>query len=363
MRLGQEARCAMSNTKVFYCWQADSPTKTNRFLIRDALCSAIEQLNEDSPIELQLDEAAEEVQGLVDIPEHIRRKLESCSIFVVDLTIVGKVTMPGSDKVQPNSNVLFEAGYVLAMMRRRNLDPPPVIVVMNTAYGGPKQLPFDLGWRPVIIYNLGREATGSERSEQGARLAGSLKQALRSVIAGGQLFAGLSTPAWKLGSFFDGVPYKQVGSGYYRADELVAETGLSHEEVQQGASELLARGLLKELDVSGAPSGWPVTPTEQLFLIFDPFLQEWNPSEDARQILEDFGTAEGTQISAARLHEHYGWDLRRLEPALAQLINDLLAEDMGERRPPYRHPVLRLSRNADLYLRGIFDPEELRRRA
>ena len=79
----------MSSSRVFYCWQADSPKKTNRFLIRDALRSAVDQHNEISPVKLRLDEATEEVQGLVDIPEHIRRKLESCSIFVIDLTIVG----------------------------------------------------------------------------------------------------------------------------------------------------------------------------------------------------------------------------------------------------------------------------------
>lgn len=352
----------MSANQVFYCWQADSPKKTNRFLIRDALRSAIEQHNESSPVELYLDEATEEVQGLVNIPEHIRLKLEGCRIFVMDLTIVGEVTTPGSNKVQPNSNVLFEAGYVLAMMRRRRMEPPPVVVVMNTAYGEPQKLPFDLGWRPVVTYSLGAEVSSSERKEQEARLAGTLKKVLSSIVAGGQLFAGLSTPAWKLGVFFDKVPYKQVGSVYYPAEDLVAETGMSRDEVQQGASELLAQGMLRELNISGSPSGWPVTPTERLFLIFDPLIQAWDPFEDARQILEDFGTAEGTQLSAAKLQEHYGWDLRRLEPALAQLIYSQLAEDMGERRPPYRHPILRLSRNADLFMRGRFDPEALRRR-
>ena len=270
--------------------------------------------------------------------------------------------MPGSDKVQPNSNVLFEAGYVLAMMRRRKIEPSPVVVIMNTAYGEPQQLPFDLGWRPVVTYNLGSDAPSSERKEQEARLAGTLKEVLRSIVAGGQLFAGLSTQAWQLGVFFDNVPYEHLGSAYYSSEDLVAETEMSREEVQHGASELLAQGMLQELDTIGSPSGWPVTPTERLFLVFDPFVQEWNPSEDARRILEDFGTAEDTQLSAAKLREHYGWDLRRLEPALAHLIYNMLAEDMGERRPPYRYPILRLSRNADLFMRGRFDPADLRRR-
>jgi hypothetical protein len=280
----------------------------------------------------------------------------------MDLTIVGRTN--SGNKVQPNSNVLFEAGYVLAMMRRRNVDPPPVIIVMNTFFGAPEQLPFDLGWRPVIRYEVGPDAEEKDRREAGARLARQLASALASILAGGALFADLSPAAWRMGTYLDKAWEEGLAVGkYYDASEVAGATGMSPEDVDRGCAELLEKGLVEELQAVGRRQGWPVRPTAKLFLTLDPFCREWDPGVDARQILEDFGTRSETQIAAARLQEKYGWELRRLEPAMAKLVDDLLAEPIPTRQPPFKYPYLRLTRRADLFVRGLFDPGTIPQRS
>lgn len=76
----------------------------------------------------------------------ILRKIDLCSVFVADVTL----TFEGieSSRKSPNPNVLLELGYAL-----RRLGPERVLIVLDTAFGAPEQLPFDLRGSRAITYN------------------------------------------------------------------------------------------------------------------------------------------------------------------------------------------------------------------
>jgi len=72
--------------------------------------------------------------------------------------------------------VLIELGYAL-----KSLGPRRVILVQNTAFGTPEELPFDLRHKRVLTYTSAEEA--SERAPERRRLQAGIKEALSLVIA------------------------------------------------------------------------------------------------------------------------------------------------------------------------------------
>jgi hypothetical protein len=139
---------------VFYAWQSDRHEKTNRFLIRDAAKAAVQKLSKDAEVEdsPRLDHDTKDVPGLAELANTIFRKIEGCGLFLADLTFVGSsVEREGKEsKPLPNSNVVLELGYA-----DRSVGWERVIAVMNTAYGPPSQLIFDvLHRRWPIVFDL-----------------------------------------------------------------------------------------------------------------------------------------------------------------------------------------------------------------
>lgn len=134
---------------IFYSWQSDSPSATNRFFLRDCIIDAIKKLNGDDFLDeaIRIDHDTKEVPGTPDIANTIFRKIAGASAFVADLTLCSESS---SGKRSPNPNVLIELGYAFS-----EIGDSRVISVMNTAYGEPGQLPFDLAHkRWPIQYEL-----------------------------------------------------------------------------------------------------------------------------------------------------------------------------------------------------------------
>src|SRR5262249_21846298 len=75
----------------------------------------------------------------------------------------------------PNPNVLIEYGYAL-----KNLGESRVLAVMNTAFGGPELLPFDLRGKRILTY----EARPGEpdRSAERSKLVKVLVETVRQII-------------------------------------------------------------------------------------------------------------------------------------------------------------------------------------
>lgn len=98
--------------KVFYSWQSDLPNKTNRSFIEKALENAIKTIRKDDTIEVEpfIDRDTLGVGGSPDISRTIFEKIETCQIFVCDISIINQ----GSEfRRTPNPNVLIELGYAL----------------------------------------------------------------------------------------------------------------------------------------------------------------------------------------------------------------------------------------------------------
>jgi hypothetical protein len=164
--------------KIFWSWQSDRPTKTNRGFIREALEEAIacvaQNLDVIDPERFELDHDTKNVPGMAAITDTIFGKIKSAGVFVGDLSYVGK-TEDGS-KMLPNSNVLLELGHAISC-----LGPDRIIVVANSAFGGkPEDLPFDLRHRRApIAYRLPPGAGPEERARAFKGLVASLAGALQ----------------------------------------------------------------------------------------------------------------------------------------------------------------------------------------
>ncbi|MEO8154467.1 MAG: hypothetical protein ABI605_15460 [Rhizobacter sp.] len=174
---------------VFYSWQSDLPSAGNRNLIEDALKRAIRAIarDADSAIEPVLDRDTANLAGTPDIAQSILTKISTADVFVADVSIVSA----GAARPSPNPNVLVELGYAVAELGWDN-----IVLVQNTASGGPELLPFDLRGRRVVTYAL---TEGSERAEARGLLQGRLENALRGALEvgmTGNLPSGRDAKLW-----------------------------------------------------------------------------------------------------------------------------------------------------------------------
>lgn len=165
---------------VFYSWQSDLPNGTNRGFIERALDDALIALAEtQTDVDPVVDRDTVGVPGSPDIAATILAKIDSAAVFVADVSIV---LNPPDRRPTPNPNVLIELGYAL-----RSLGPSRVILVMNTAFGGPELLPFDLRMRRVTTYAAvdGEADRSVERKRFAGVLATALQLALREMHLSG----------------------------------------------------------------------------------------------------------------------------------------------------------------------------------
>src|SRR5580704_11112247 len=87
--------------KVFWSWQADTPGKTGRHFVREALAEAIAALKEPEDVEepseretreaLHLDHDRQGVPGSPDLAPTIFRKIDQAAVFVADVTLVAQM--------------------------------------------------------------------------------------------------------------------------------------------------------------------------------------------------------------------------------------------------------------------------------
>jgi len=162
--------------KIFYSWQSDLLNKTNRGFIGDALEAAAKSIRNDDSIEVYpvIDRDTINVPGSPDIAHTIFNKIEDTQVFLCDISIINQNT---PSRPTPNPNVLLELGYALKTLGWEN-----VIMVMNTAFGKPELLPFDLKMRRVITYNM--PEVSEDRATERKKLQQTLEIALRSILEG-----------------------------------------------------------------------------------------------------------------------------------------------------------------------------------
>lgn len=164
---------------VFYSWQSDSPAKVNRYLIRDCLIQALKKLNRDEDMDeaIRLDHDTAGIPGTPDIANTIFRKIRETGVLVADLTLSSEAA---TGKKSPNPNVLIELGYAFSA-----INDSKVISVMNTAFGEPSDLPFDLSHKrwPVQYCLLESDAENKTKvADTKKTLTDQLYNAIRLVL-------------------------------------------------------------------------------------------------------------------------------------------------------------------------------------
>lgn len=181
MTIPGSSTCTTDRT-IFYAWQSDTDSKLNRTFIRDATRKAVEALAADTHVQeaVRLDHDTKGVSGTPDIAQVIFEKIEGCTVFLADLTFIGQ-SHPDSPnepaKRIPNPNVLIELGWAMRSVRWNR-----VVCVMNTAYGTPDHLPFDLrGRRHPICYHLASWDAADKLAVK-QKLVEDLKIAIQAVL-------------------------------------------------------------------------------------------------------------------------------------------------------------------------------------
>ena len=163
---------------IFYSWQSDAPNSLNRTFIRRALEDAAKNLNrgEGSDVEdvVRLDQDTQDVPGSPAIVDTILAKIAACDVFVPDVTF-----MPVSgERRTPNPNVMIEYGYAL-----KTPGAQKIVAVMNTHFGEPTELPFDMRHRRFpLTYDLAPDADRETRSRVRERLATDISSAIVAVL-------------------------------------------------------------------------------------------------------------------------------------------------------------------------------------
>ncbi len=143
--------------KIFYSWQADRPQSLCRAFIKEAIEEALKkiqaELHLDESERPEIDHDTKDEPGTVDITNTILEKIESCSVFVADITPIAK---SDGGKEVANPNVLIELGYALHAK-----GPKQIVLVSNIYFGAatPEKLPFNLRHRRgPASYKLAKSA-------------------------------------------------------------------------------------------------------------------------------------------------------------------------------------------------------------
>lgn len=125
--------------------------------------------------------------------------------------------------------------------------------------------------------------------------------------------AGYSAAATAIAKVFsDRTTHAYYGDPSITVEELARDLVLTEEDVADALHEL--RALVKE-------NFGHVRAEPELFAIFDKYWREWSPADDALKLAVDLIQAEGFPSQVAEIASIYGWDARRMNPALAYLMS------------------------------------------
>jgi len=199
---------------IFFSWQADTSTLVGRNLIDRALEKALGRIGADTELEeavreLEIDRDTKGVAGSPPIVDTIFKKIDAATVFLPDLTFVGRRL---DERPTPNPNVLIEYGWAL-----KSLTHGRVVPVMNTAFGEPtaESMPFDMRHlRYPILYHCPEDASEEDRRKAREGLSKALEASIRAVLASPELRQ--EVPVLEPARF---VPRPHVGkSSLFRAD-------------------------------------------------------------------------------------------------------------------------------------------------
>ena len=178
----------MKNDTLFFSWQSDLPSATNRTFIEHALEDAVQAIRNDKSLEVDpvIDRDTLGVPGSPDIVGAVLEKIERAKIFVCDVSIINRRPEP---RYVPNPNVLLELGYAM-----RAVGPQQIIMILNTAFGMVEWLPFDIRSKKVITYCMPEEC--HDRVPECKRLATDLANEIQNILSNSEPFSSIKRQAW-----------------------------------------------------------------------------------------------------------------------------------------------------------------------
>jgi len=221
---------------IFYSWQSDLPSKTNRGLIRDALNKAIDRIISETSIQAIVVSDREGVPGTPDIFETIKQKIDDSDVAVFDISFIAKSE---NGKLLPNPNVLIELGYAM-----KSVGMEKILLVMNTAYGPVEKLPFDINKKGVVTYEMDEAQKPATARNF---LISRLEKAIRLILEQ-PLIEGLAQPDVDvlrvIGDHILGsnANFAQVRNMQEKFDDLEFE----HEELRESIGILVSRYFLEK---------------------------------------------------------------------------------------------------------------------
>lgn len=226
--------------KIFWSWQSDTPGKTGRHFIRQALLDAITELKEVEDVEepnertnkddLHLDHDRQGVAGSPELVRTIFGKIDASAVFVADITPVSVIPAKnvGGEEIKGkrnmNPNVAIELGYA---MRTLGDD---FLMVLNTFYGDRQFIPFDLAGRGgAIMFCLPPDADSKTIKAESVTLKGQFVTALRPFIKSKEI----ASPA---PSFLE-TPATVSTATYFEIGEPLATFGDEGDKVEYSYSD------------------------------------------------------------------------------------------------------------------------------
>lgn len=232
----------MSST-IFYSWQSDR--EVNRNFIADCLERAIKKLNREKTliVDVAPDRALLGSAGALRIDKDIERRIDACTVFLGDVTLV---TGTGEgDRPSPNPNVLLETGRAANAHGWDRL-----ILVFNTVFGEMRDLPFDLDKHRVAAFKLSDGADVDTRRNARDRLANILQEGIGAIL-------GIATVRLRISEILDALNPEILRE--VRLKKRIVQVMLSPQGIArlEGALSLRGAGDHLQLKYIGSRSVWP----------------------------------------------------------------------------------------------------------
>lgn len=136
---------------IFFSWQSTRPDVKKA--IMKMLSGVVKELSKEG-IDLCLDQDTWNRVGKKRIEVEVLNKIDSCDIFIADLTPVCKIEADEDEdrleKLQPNANVMFEYGYALKAKGEERM-----ILLANLEKGEHREhLPFDINHDTITAFTM-----------------------------------------------------------------------------------------------------------------------------------------------------------------------------------------------------------------
>lgn len=300
----------MKNT-IFFSWQSHEP-RLNKNLIQESLRKAIKEVGRG----LEYDESTRGIPGSPDIFNEILKKIDQCLIFVGDLTLIGET----SNGKSPNPNVLIEYGYALSAIGSNRIIP-----VMNSDFGGPNELPFDLLTKVVRVkYSTKKQ---DNRSELKRSLQKNFEFQIKSILEKA-LFEDLSD---------ESILVIEILLNQATNDDFMSGLSIKDFSDKFDFENATLENIFKELEhYELIKNFWAVNSSlpvqirlcSKLFWKYGHLFFEWDPKRDAKEFIELM--AENGNFNPMKFSEQTDWSNLRINTAMGFLIDHSCVEKSNE---------------------------------